>query len=476
MSETTYDIKFQAKADTASLEQVENRLKQINAEIEKMSRSGNFGPDLTKLVNEETGLKMQQLKLQTVGAPSPAAQAGAAALPEAAGVAGSGLSGLAVGGIAAGVAVAAVATAVVAAGAAMVAAAGQASDLAQELDKLDSPGKAERIRELGDLGEVLDRNGQILLEYGRSWDEIKTKPGDFIAGFGSAVTPVISEVAGKLEDVQAAKAGEDFGLFAKGVLETVTSFEKLKGVLGDGGWWLRPVGESAGAMVAGQRADAATSEAEAAARRARKLAPIEAGRTGDVLGKSADTLMQNRLDPISRATEVEIEREREIQKSLDTGLPEGERNAARKRIEALNKEYAGLDAKIQRVNREAEMELALGAATAAGDSQRVRELNYIKNVQDLTSKGLDEGTAREIADQRDAAAGRQAVAVSALAASGHDRGESRAAAEAALSGNAPLDMQRINETLSRIVTEKKGWEDALENWLRRPEVKALFAP
>jgi hypothetical protein len=467
-AESTYDIKFQAKADTKSLEDVEARLKQINAELDKMSKSGNYGPDMTKLVNEETSLKLQQVKMQSFRSPAAAgaAEAGATAAPQLAG----GMSGLATGAAVAAAGVAVVATAVLAAGAAMIDGARRASDLAQELDKLDQPGKAERLRELGDLGDVLQRNGQILLEYGKNWDEVKRKPEDFLSGLGTAVAPALNEVTEKLNSVNAAKAGEDFGLWAKGIWETVTSVEALKSAWNDGSLTFKPVAQATRDLIDSQRADQAAAEAEAAERRQRELGPIEQRKTADALAKSSKGLMQNQLDPVSRSVDVEIEREKEIAKSMDLSLPEGERSASRRRLEQLNKEYAGLDLKINRASRDATMERDINAATASGDSQRVRELEYLKNYQGLINKGVGEDLAREIAGQRDASAGRKDVPVSSLAAAGHSIGESRAAAEASAAGRAPLDMQRINEQLLEIAKQDKGLKDNLAKWLARPEI------
>jgi hypothetical protein len=535
-TEATYDITFKAKADT---QDAKAKLEELNSELKRLQSGPTFGARLqpgmpapggaaqwepssgeqiAALLKQRTQLHRQMGIVPARPATiEPAADedegflsrllrkggrvasslgmhgASRAASGTAAGIEGAEMMGLGAGAAVAGAAVAAVAVAVAAAGAAMVAGAGQAAELAKELDKLDKPGKSERLHELGDIGEVLNRNGQILLEYGKNWDAVKRKPADFIQGLGTAVAPALNEVAAKLNSVNAAKAGEEFGLLAKGIAQVLNPLSALKtyaesmpdsvknvasgasntigGALDrllapvidnakmSADWWAA----LAAKIMGSEKGKQTDSEKEAAERRAKKEIPFEQEVAGEALGLQNKKIMRGLQDPHMQVAENEAELKSELAKTRDIEQEKGTRAAAWKRISELNQERAGLEKNSAKANREAEMEKEIGDATEKGDGQRVRELNYAKTVQGFINRGVDEDTAWEIAGQKDRA-GRQPGTVSALARMGGAVGESMDAAGNNARGE--LNTQRIHDLLTQMQAADREWKGALENCLK----------
>lgn len=447
----TYDIKIVDAGDA-------NAVRALNAELEKTRATireiGSGGIKATTSEVEALIRKREQLsnaveKLGASGAggllPPP--------LPKAAG------AGLSASSVAAGVGVAAAAIAVGFLVKNLADGAREASQLAKGLDSLGTDEKADRIKQLGELANVLERNSGILIEYGRNWEEASRKGSDFFTAAGTGLAPVLNSIAEAINAVPAAKLGEDFGLLAGGILKVLNPLTALESA-----WKNLPPEVRAGIGVAG---DIATG------------GPFRKGVTGFLSdaneedNRRAAAIQDKRLDEEffgkidaanARAALSPAERIAAARRKLGSGGT-GERE------EAL-RELSTLEPNVLNANLDAITSLEDAKAKRRGDSQAIRENAYISTYGGLIKRGVSPELAQQLANEKDLAANDPgSVRVSSLASRGGGVAESLAAARAATNGSSPLDQQRVLELQARQLERSNTLLEQIRTGIEQIEIK-----
>lgn len=353
----------------------------------------------------------------------------------------------------------------------------QAADLAKELDGLSGADRELKARELGQLGEVLERNSATLLNYGEHLDKASRKGSDFITAFGAGFAPVLDEVAKAIDSLNMAALGEKFGNLAAAITQAtvpLVGFLELYNRLPGGvQQQLQQVGMFAVSpalgianLVADQlpQQDQAEATEELRARNARNWTRDLDLRRRDEMEGAAPRLPGSQEDPVA-LRRMFTQRRDELVDMVRSGtardgeslLSFGDAKNAMKRILDFDKQITALNQRIEKANAEAENSTALNEAKARGDASEVSRLEWMRIYRGLIAKGVDDsqGLATRATNAEFAAkeTERRPVELSDAAVRGGSPLEAMMAAAEALSG-------RESETIRLLSRQATAAESA----------------
>lgn len=326
-----------------------------------------------------------------------------------------------------------------------------AAKMAKELDGLGDTDRAQRVRELGKLGEVLERNSALLLEYGRNSEHASSKVSDFFTAAGTQLVPILNEVAKAIDSIDAVGLGEKFGRMAVMVTQAATpifSFIEAYNRLPDPikktiqSSTVSLINPAAGLTMAAlnylpdpNKAKEAEAEADRRARLSKEwTADLDLARKDARDGQQM--LPWERSEPFSRLKLLDKRRDQLVEQissatNLDGSLmTAGQMQEAKKKVMGLDSSIFSLSNQVEDATSSAKFDTRLNNAKLRGDSDTVRQLEYIKEYQALLGKGVMPDQAEQLAVSTDALRHRESLQVSGLAARGGSMGESAAAAMA----------------------------------------------